>query len=118
MLVAPACAVAASGTHALHLPELFGAMHASELAQHDDVMATPMVATPAAAAADAAVHEMWCAVVALPPVTIKALVLQTAAALLFSLALGAQAAWSPGSRTKPPPLLGTRLRATLQVFRN
>jgi hypothetical protein len=41
-----------------------------------------------------------------------------ATGVVQTIAVLAQAIWLVPSRKKPPPLVGARLRATLQVFRN
>jgi hypothetical protein len=117
LLVVAAVAVVASATHAPHLPELLGGMHAPAPTEHG-VMASPVDAAPSFARPDTAVQEVWCAVIALTPSTAQSPIPHTAAAIVLSLVLLAQPAWSPGSRTRPPSLRGARLRATLQVFRN
>ena len=117
LVLTAALALAASSTHAPHLPELLGGMHTPQLAGRDTMMPAQVEAAPRFAAADAAMQEVWCAVVGLAPTT-QLLFLQIAATVLLTVAFSAQRASSPGSRTKPPPVAGARLRATLQVFRN
>ncbi len=111
--------IAASATHAPHLAELLSGMHAPAHDQatlsHADSLSGPRLAT-----ADMSLEEVWCEVVGVAPPSPHPLVLQVGATALLArtVVLVAQRVWAPDSRTKPPPLVGARLRATLQVFRN
>jgi hypothetical protein len=118
LVLLAALGLAASSTHAPHLPELLGGMHPPQLPGHSSMEPARGAAAPHLAAADTVMHEVCCAVVGLTPTTAQLLFLQLAATVLLACAFGARRAWSPASRTKPPPLAGARLRATLQVFRN
>jgi len=113
-----ALAITASSTHALHLPELIGSMRVGQGAEHQQ-MSADAESTPRYDSAEAPIHEIWCSVEALAPTATNQLfVLQVWTAVLVALAWCAQCAWSTAYRTKPPPLIGARLRATLQVFLN
>jgi hypothetical protein len=113
-----ALALAASSTHALHLPELIGSMRVGQGAEHQQ-MSADADNTPRYDATDAPIHDIWCSVEALAPTaTNQLLVLQVWTDALVVLAWCTQCAWSTVYRTKPPPLIGRRLRATLQVFLN
>jgi len=104
--------VGASATHALHLPDLLGEMHA-----HHVAMAWgPTV--PAFAEAESAVDEVWCAVEGFLPMTALLVIAALASFVPLWLAAQPRMPWSPSVRTRPPPLRGSRLRAALQVFRN
>ena len=94
--------------------KLLGGMHATAHDRSATSVADPL-SGPRLASADMALDEVWCAVVGLAPPTPHPLVLQVAVTALVAgtLLLAAQRVWPPDSRTKPPPLVGTRLGAAL-----
>jgi hypothetical protein len=117
-LIVALVAVAASAIHVPHWPEMLFGMHESTGMAEDSML--PDTKGAAFHAAEAAAAEVWCSVEAVTRVLFQLLLTLTllVTSLLFTIPLLAQATGLLPSRTKPPPLVGGRLRATLQVFRN
>ena len=112
VLLLAGLAVVASATHAPHLPELLLGLHGAA------GMAERGVRSVVVEQADTSADELWCSVMALPPVTRQALPMLAAASTLLAAIRAARPVSSTRNRTKPPPLVGGRLRAALQVFLN
>lgn len=111
-------AVVASSTHALHMPEFLLGMGMHHDPAQVERTTAPSGSSIAFVAAELSMDEIWCSVEAVQP-TLAALVL----ALIATWFLGGDGlliehAWSPGRRTRPPPVVGARPRAALQVYRN
>jgi hypothetical protein len=111
-LIVALMAVVASAIHAPHWPEMLFGMHQST------GMAERSMTGAALHTAEASAEEVWCSVEAVTTVLFQVLLTMLATGVVQTIAVLAQAIWLVPSRTKPPPLVGARLRATLQVFRN
>jgi hypothetical protein len=109
-------AVAASAIHAPHWPEMLLGMHESTGMVEHSLLPGPTGA--AFQTAEASADEVWCSIEAVAPALVQVLLWLFATGLVLAIAVVAQAIGLEPSRTKPPPLFGARLRATLQVFRN
>jgi hypothetical protein len=117
VLIVALLAVAASAIHAPHWPEMLFGMHGSSgIAEHSMVPGPPGAAFHTAEASSA--EEIWCSVEAVAPALLQVLLTLVTTGLVLAIALVAQAIGLVPSRTKPPPLFGARLRASLQVFQN
>jgi len=112
LLIVALIALTASATHAPHLPELLLGLH------HRAAMVDQGVASVVLVTALGTGEEVWCSVEAVAPAVFHVLLMLTVTSLLFTIVVAGHGVWSLPNRTKPPPLVGRRLRATLQVFRN
>ncbi|MDQ6675386.1 MAG: hypothetical protein M3069_32415 [Chloroflexota bacterium] len=116
VLIVALVALAASAIHAPHWPGMLFGMH-----EPTGMAANSMVPGPTGAAfhtAEASAKEVWCSVEAVAPALFQVPLTLLATGLVLAITVLAPTIGLIPSRTKPPPLVGSRLRATLQVFRN
>ena len=121
LLAVVALAVLATATHLPHLPGLLPGLQSSSHGASALVCGSDgSMDRPEWAATSASSEEVWCSVEGVLPAAPHAVLglLAAGAVVLAVLAATHLARTAAAARTKPPPLVGARLRAALQVYRN
>ena len=108
-------AVVASATHLLHLPDVLPNAHKAAGMSRIDSMDPSLVGLRGT---EVSSEHPYCSVEGLLPPSATALPLSGAFCAPSRLQLEQSEAWVYALRPQPPPMLGARLRATLQVYRN